>query len=84
MALLQELLTALSREGALKIFEARDSDGRPNHTRLMGASGPTQHETEINVLMVSMTPSASEPLIVMELLYMNPNQFTGAANRGES
>ena len=53
-------------------------------TRLMGASGPTQHETEINVLMVSMTPSASEPLIVMELLYMNPNQFTGAANRGES
>lgn len=84
MALLQELLTALSREGALKIFEARDSDGNPTHTRLMGASGPTQHEAEINVLMVSMTPSAREPLIVMELLYMDPNQFAGAANRGES
>ena len=84
MALLQELLTALSREGALKLFEGRDGDGNPTHTRLMGASGPTQHEAEINVLMVSMTPSASEPLIVMELLYMDPNQFAGAANRGES
>ena len=83
VALLQELMTALSKEGALKTFTANDADGVATNTRLLGASGPTQHGEDINVLMVAMTPSQSEPKIVVELMYMDPDQFV-SAERGES
>jgi hypothetical protein len=83
VALLKELLTALSKEGALKTFTANDADGFATNTRLLGASGPTQHGEDINVLMVAMTPSQNEPKIVVELMYMDPDQFV-SASRGES
>lgn len=83
VALLKELLTALSKEGALKTFTANDANGVATDTRLLGASGPTQHGEDINVLMVAMTPSKSEPKIVVELMYMDPDQFA-SDKRGES
>ena len=83
VALLQELITALSKEGAMKTFQANTGEGESTNTRLMGASGPTQHGEDINVLMVAMTPSDREPLVLLELMYMDPRQFV-APNRGES
>jgi len=67
VALLKELLTALSKEGALKTFTANDANGVATDTRLM----------------VAMTPSKSEPKIVVELMYMDPDQFA-SDKRGES
>ena len=52
-------------------------------TRLLAASGPTQQGDDINVLMVAMTPSDSEPRVVAELMYMDPDQFI-TSSRGES
>ncbi|MBL6901472.1 MAG: hypothetical protein ISR31_04545 [Luminiphilus sp.] len=83
VALLQELITALSKEGAMKTFQANTGEGESTNTRLMGASGATQHGEDINVLMVAMTPSDREPLVLLELMYMDPRQFV-APNRGES
>jgi hypothetical protein len=83
VALLQELLAALSKEGELKTFTANDADGVATTTRLLGVSGPTQHGEDINVLMVALTPSHSEPKILVELMYMDPDQFV-SAKRGES
>ena len=67
----------------MKTFTANDADGVATNTRLLGASGPTQHGEDINVLMVAMTPSQSEPKIVVELMYMDPDQFV-SAKRGDS
>ena len=72
-----------SKEGAMKTFQANTGEGESTNTRLMGASGPTQHGEDINVLMVAMTPSDREPLVLLELMYMDPRQFV-APNRGES
>ncbi len=83
VALLQELLTALSEEGTLKTLTANDSNGVATNTRLLGVSGPTQHGKDVNVLMVALTPSQSEPKILVELMYMDPDQFV-SAKRGES
>ena len=84
VALLQELLKALDdKEGTLKTFAANDADGVATSTRLLGVSGPTQHGDDINVLMVALTPSQSEPKILVELMYMDPDQFV-SAKRGES
>ena len=83
VALLKELITALSKEGTLKTFAANDAEGVATATRLLGVSGPTQHGEDINVLMVALTPSKSEPLILVELMYMDPDQFV-SDKRGES
>ena len=83
VALLQELLKALDKEGTLKTLAANDADGVATSTRLLGVSGPTQHGEDINVLMVALTPSQSEPKILVELMYMDPGQFV-SAKRGES
>ena len=57
VALLQELLTALNKEGSLKTLTANDANGVATNTRLLGASGPTRHGEDVNVLMVAVTPS---------------------------
>ena len=53
-------------------------------THLLAAMGPTQHGADINVLMVSMTPSQVQPAITVSLLYMNPDQFMSPETLGES
>ena len=83
VALQQELLTALSKEGTLKALTASDANGVATNTRLLGASGLTQHGEDVNVLMVALTPSQSEPEILVELMYMDSDQFV-SAKRGES
>ena len=83
VALLQELLAALRTEGELKSFQATDAAGVAMTTRLLAASGPTQQGADVNVLMVAMTPSDSEPRVVAELMYMDPDQFI-TSSRGES
>ena len=83
VALLQELLTALNKEGSLKTLTANDANGVATNTRLLGVSGPTRHGEDVNVLMVAVTPSESEPKILVELMYMDPDQFV-SAKRGES
>ena len=50
----------------------------------VAAMGPTQHGADINVLMVSMTPSQVQPAITVSLLYMNPDQFMSPETLGES
>ena len=83
VALLQELLKVLSKEGTLKTLTANDPTGLATNTRLLGVSGPTQHGEDVNVLMVAITPSQSEPKILVELMYMDPDQFVSAKG-GES
>ena len=83
VALLQELLTASGKQGTLTALTASDANGVATNTRLLGVSGPTQHGEDVNVLMVALTPSLSEPEILVELMYMDPDQFV-SAKRGES
>ncbi len=81
--LLHELVTVVSEEGKLRTFAPREDSSGTAGTRLLGVSGSTQHGEDINVLMVAMTPSQSEPKILVELMYMDPDQFA-SAKRGES
>ena len=75
VAILQALVEALKSENPLQTFQEKDAAGEPTHKVLLGTTGPTQHGDDINVLMCALTPSPTEPRVLVELLYMNPDQF---------
>ena len=83
-ALLTELVTTLQEEGALRTLQATEADAPVGETHLLAAMGPTQHGADINVLMVSLSPSQVQPAITVSLLYMNPDQFRSSETLGES
>ena len=74
----------LQEEGALRTLQATEANARVGETHLLAAMGPTQHGADINVLMVSLSPSQVQPAITVSLLYMNPDQFTSSETLGES
>ena len=43
--------------------------------RLFGVSGVIVVEGVANVLMMGATPSTSEPVVLIELMYIDPQQF---------
>lgn len=83
VSLLQQLIPTLKSEGQLKSYHAKDQNDQFTDAVLLGVTGPTQHGADVNVMMISMTPSKTEPQIEVGLMYMNPDQFV-SANRGES
>ncbi len=84
VAILQNLVEILKEEGALRTFQEKGPDQQATNKLLIGARGPTVHGNDINVIMCTMTPSLNEPLILMELMYMNADQFIAPSKRGES
>lgn len=84
VALLTELVTTLQEEGALRTLQATDTDSQGAQSHLLAAMGPTQHGSDINVLMASLTPSLIKPAVTVSLLYMDPNQFISPESLGES
>lgn len=84
VAILQDLIEILKEEGALRTYQERGPDQQGTNKVLIGARGPTVHGSDINVLMCTMTPSLREPLILMDLMYMDADQFIAPSSRGES
>lgn len=84
VAILQDLVEILKEEGALRTFQEKGPDQQATNKLLIGARGPTVNGNDINVIMCTMTPSLNEPLILMELMYMDADQFIAPSKRGES
>jgi len=84
VAILQDLVEIMKEERALRTYQEQGPDQQATNKVLIGARGPTVHGDDINVLMCTMTPSMSEPLILMGLMYMDADQFIAPSKRGES
>ena len=52
-----------------------ESGQATSERRLFGVPGLVVAEGVPNVLMMGATPSASEPVVLIELMYIDPEQF---------
>ena len=77
LALLAKMTKTLKDEDtplpALRIMD--ESGQATSERRLFGVPGLVVAEGVPNVLMMGATPSASEPVVLIELMYIDPEQF---------
>ncbi len=83
LALLSQLSNVIQSEAGLTTFrpimkegEVRDAD---TPERLFAVGGFTVHEQRTNVLMLGVTPSSDSPVLCLQLVYVDPEQFQTAA-----
>ena len=77
LALLSRLRDTLrDEESALPVMRLMDESGQStSERRLFGVPGVIALDGVPNMLMMGATPSASEPVILIELMYIDPEQF---------
>ena len=77
LALLSRLSDTLrDEESALPVMRLMDEAGQStSERRLFGVPGVIALDGVPNMLMMGATPSPSEPVILMELMYIDPEQF---------
>ncbi len=77
LALLAKMTETLKDEGTpLPALRMMDASGQvTSERRLFGVPGLVVAEGVPNVLMMGATPSASEPVVLIELMYIDPEQF---------
>ena len=77
LALLSRLSDTLrDEESALPVMRLMDETGQStSERRLFGVPGVIALDGVPNMLMMGATPSPSEPVILIELMYIDPEQF---------
>lgn len=77
LALLSRLSDTLrDEESALPVMRLMDEAGQStSERRLFGVPGVIALDGVPNMLMMGATPSPSEPVILIELMYIDPEQF---------
>ena len=77
LALLSRLSDTLrDEESALPVMRLMDEAGQStSERRLFGVPGVIVLDGVPNMLMMGATPSPSEPIILIELMYIDPEQF---------
>ena len=77
LALLAKMTETLKDEDTpLPALRMMDESGQAtSERRLFGVPGLVVAEGVPNVLMMGATPSASEPVVLIELMYIDPEQF---------
>ena len=77
LALLSRLSDTLrDEESALPVMRLMDEAGQStSERRLFGVPGVIVLDGVPNLLMMGATPSPSEPVILIELMYIDPEQF---------
>ena len=77
LALLSRLSDTLRDEDtALPVLRMMDESGQStSERRLFGVPGVIALDGVPNMLMMGATPSPSEPVILIELMYIDPEQF---------
>ncbi len=77
LALLSRLSDTLrDEESALPVMRLMDEAGQStSERRLFGVPGVIVLDGVPNMLMMGATPSPSEPVILIELMYIDPEQF---------
>ena len=77
LALLSRLSDTLrEEESALPVMRLMDEAGQStSERRLFGVPGVIVLDGVPNMLMMGATPSPSEPVILIELMYIDPEQF---------
>ena len=77
LALLSRLSDTLrDEESALPVMRLMDETGQStSERRLFGVPGVIALDGLPNMLMMGATPSPSEPVILIELMYIDPEQF---------
>ena len=77
LALLSRLSDTLrDEESALPVMRLMDESGQStSERRLFGVPGVIALDGVPNMLMMGATPSPSEPVILIELMYIDPEQF---------
>ena len=77
LALLSRLSDTLRDEDtALPVMRMMDESGQStSERRLFGVPGVIALDGVPNMLMMGATPSPSEPVILIELMYIDPEQF---------
>ena len=77
LALLSGLTEVLrDEERSLNVMRMMDESGQAtSERRLFGVPGMVVAESVPNLLMMGATPSASEPVVLIELMYVDPDQF---------
>jgi hypothetical protein len=77
LALLSKMTETLKDEDTpLPTLRMMDESGQAtSERRLFGVPGLIVVEGVPNVLMMGATPSASEPVVLIELMYIDPEQF---------
>ena len=77
LALLSRLSDTLrDEESALPVMRLMDEAGQStSERRLFGVPGVIALDGVPNMLMMGATPSPSEPIILIELMYIDPEQF---------
>ena len=68
--------TLKDEDSPLPALRMIDEGGQAtSERRLFGVPGLVVAEGVPNVLMMGATPSASEPIVLIELMYIDPEQF---------
>jgi hypothetical protein len=74
--LLSRFRDHLTEEKPLKTFRALDESGEATlERRLYGISAPIVSGAQINVMMLGVDPHPSEPVVLLELMFVDPEQF---------
>ena len=77
LALISQISETLKNEEvSLPTLRMMDESGQTtSERRLYGVPGVIAVEGVVNMLMMGATPSPSEPVVLIELMYINPEQF---------
>ena len=83
VALVADLATALRAEKTLPTYKPVDGpESLPTEmvgSTLFGAGGLTEHEGVTNLLMLGVRPRDDQPIVTLQLMYLDPAQFATAA-----
>jgi hypothetical protein len=74
--LLSRFREHITQEQPLKAFRALDESGEATlERRLYAITAPIVSGAEINVMMLGVDPHPSEPVVLLELMFVDPEQF---------
>ena len=74
--LLSRFREHITQEQPLKAFRALDEAGEATlERRLYAITAPIVSGAEINVMMLGVDPHPSEPVVLLELMFVDPEQF---------
>jgi len=80
LALVARLSDTIREGKGVQIFQAVDDNQQPLpaesfNTRLFAVGGLTVHDGTPNVLMLGVEPSRDQPVVTLQLMYVDPEQF---------
>jgi hypothetical protein len=79
LALLSQLSDTLRAEQPLRTFSPLPEQDQPldadTPARLFAVGGLTTHDGNTNMLMLGVRPEADQPVLKLQLMYVDPTQF---------